>query len=37
MLMDTDLLEVSNSYGTAVTFLFSCSVIISDFDQVIFR
>ena len=37
MLMDTDLLEVSNTHNTAVIFLFSCLVIISDFDKVSFR
>ena len=36
MLMDTDLLEVSNSDNTAVIF-FSCLVIIADFDKVSFH
>ena len=35
--MDPDLVEVSNSYNTAVMFFFSCLVIIADFDKVSFH
>ena len=37
MLLDTDLLEVSNSHNVAVIFFFSCLVIIADFDKVSFH
>ena len=36
MLLDTDLLEVSNSHNVAVIFFFGCLVIIADFDKVSF-
>ena len=35
--MDIDLLEVSNSHNTAITFFFSCLVIIADYDKVSFH
>ena len=37
MLMDNDLREISNIHNTYCYFLFSCVLIIDDFDKVSFH